>query len=110
MDFDLSKPQKLLKDTARQFLARECNVRRLIETEGDPLWPAIADQGWTGLIVPEEHGGLGTGVVELAVVAEEMGRVLLPSPFIWTLMFAEAVSQESVVRRANGIHQSDIRG
>jgi alkylation response protein AidB-like acyl-CoA dehydrogenase len=90
MDFDLSKTQKLLKDTARQFLARECNVRRLLETGGDALWPAIADQGWTGLIVPEEYGGLGTGVVELAVVAEEMGRACLPGPFLSNL-FATAL-------------------
>ena len=90
MDFDLSKPQKLLKETARQFLARECNVRRLLEGDDAALWPAIADQGWTGLIVPEEHGGLGTGIVELAAVAEEMGRACLPGPFLSTL-FATAL-------------------
>jgi alkylation response protein AidB-like acyl-CoA dehydrogenase len=71
MDFDLSKPQKLLKDTARQFLARETS------------WQAIADQGWTGLIVPEE-------LVELAVVMEEMGRACLPGPFL-SNVFATAL-------------------
>ncbi len=96
MDFDLSKPQKLLKDTARQFLARECKaerVRRLMESDTafDPaLWTAMAEQGWTGLIVPEEFGGLGTGVVELAAVCEEMGRACLPGPFLSTL-FATAL-------------------
>jgi len=99
MDFDLSKPQKLLKDTARQFLARECNVRRLIETGDDPPWAAIADQGWTGLIVPEEHGGLGTGVVELAVVAEEMGRACLPGPYL-SNVFATAL-----IRAAGSVEQ-----
>ena len=65
MDFDLSKPQRLLKDSACDFLARECKpqrVRGLIETDtahDDKLWQAIADQGWMGLVVPEEHGGLG---------------------------------------------------
>ena len=92
MDFDLSKPQKLLKETARQFLARECNAERVralmaTDTAFDPaLWQAVADQGWLGLIVPEEHGGLGTGLVELAVVAEEMGRACLPGPFLSTLL------------------------
>ena len=86
MDFDLSKPQKLLKDSARDFLARECKserVRELMETDtahDDKLWQAIADQGWTGLVVAEEYGGLGLGLVELAVVAEEMGRAACRPP------------------------------
>ncbi|MGZ8832979.1 MAG: acyl-CoA dehydrogenase family protein, partial [Thermoanaerobaculia bacterium] len=96
MDFDLNKPQKLLKETARQFLSRECKperVRRLMETDtayDAALWQAIADQGWTGLIVPESHGGLGAGIVELAVVAEEMGRACVPGPFLSTI-FATAL-------------------
>ena len=57
------------------------------------LWRKMAALGWLGLVVPEEHGGAGLDYVDLVVVAEEMGRVLLPSPFIWTLMFAEAISR-----------------
>ena len=96
MDFDLSKTQKLLKETARQFLARECKaerVRRLMETatgHDEPLWQAMADQGWTALIVPEAFGGIGSGIVELAAVMEEMGRACLPGPFLSTV-FATAV-------------------
>jgi alkylation response protein AidB-like acyl-CoA dehydrogenase len=99
MDFDLSKPQKLLKDSARAFLARECRaerVRALMETEtahDDNLWQAIADQGWTGLSIPEEHGGLGLGLVEMAAVAEEMGRACLPGAFISTLMAAALIER-----------------
>ncbi len=91
MDFDLSKPQKLLKDSAREFLARECQperVRELMATataHDDKLWQSIADQGWTALVIPEEHGGLGLGLVEMAVVAEEMGRACLPGAFLSTL-------------------------
>lgn len=91
MDFDLSKPQKLLKESARDFLARECKperVRALMESDTafDPaLWQAMADQGWMGLVIPEAYGGLGLGVVELAAVAEEMGRACLPGPFLSTL-------------------------
>src|SRR5713226_4009696 len=99
MDFDLSKPQKLLKDSARDFLARECKperVRELMETDtahDDKLWQAIADQGWMGLLVPEEHGGLGLGLVELAVVAEEMGRACLPSAFLSTVFAAALIER-----------------
>jgi len=94
MDFDLSKPQKLLKDSARELLARQCKperVRELMETEtahDDTLWRAIADQGWTGLIIPEEHGGLGLGLLEMAVVSEEIGRACLPGAFLSTLFSA----------------------
>ncbi len=99
MDFDLSKPQKLLKHSARDFLARECKperVRELMETDtahDDRLWESIADQGWTGLVVPEEHGGLGLGLVELAVVAEEMGRACLPGAFLSTLTAAALIER-----------------
>jgi len=107
MDFDLSKPQKLLKHSAREFFARECKldrVRELMETDtahDDKLWQSIADQGWTGLVVPEEHGGLGLGLVELAVVAEEMGRACLPGAFLSTLTAAALVERAgSVAQRA----------
>lgn len=96
MDFDLSKPQKLLKDSARQFLSRECKPERVRElmatdTAHDPaLWQAMADQGWMGL--------LELGVVELAVVAEEMGRACLPGPFLSNL-FATALVLESGEKR-----------
>jgi alkylation response protein AidB-like acyl-CoA dehydrogenase len=99
MDFDLSKPQKLLKASARDFLARECppqRVRELMETDtahDDKLWQAIADQGWMGLIVPEEHRGLALGLVELAVVAEEMGRACLPGAFLSTVFAAALIER-----------------
>lgn len=99
MEFDLSKTQKLLKDSARQFLARHCQperVRELMETEtadDDQLWQEIADQGWTGLIIPAEHGGLGLGLLEMAVVSEEIGRACLPGPFLSTLFSATLVER-----------------
>ncbi|MFN0124690.1 MAG: acyl-CoA dehydrogenase family protein [Blastocatellia bacterium] len=99
MDFDLSKPQQLLQQSAREFFARECppeRVRELMASEtafDAKLWEAIADQGWTGLTLPEEFGGLGLGLVELAVVAEEMGRANLPGPFISTLWAAALINR-----------------
>jgi alkylation response protein AidB-like acyl-CoA dehydrogenase len=99
MDFDLSKPQKLLKESARALLARECGpgrVRELMETEtahDEGLWQSLAEQGWTGLSVPEEQGGLGLGLVEMAAVAEEMGRACLPGAFLSTLFAAALVER-----------------
>jgi alkylation response protein AidB-like acyl-CoA dehydrogenase len=107
MDFDLSKPQKLLKDSARAFLARECKasrVRELMETDtahDKQLWQAIAEQGWTGLVIPEEHGGLGLGLVEMAAVAEEMGRACLPGAFLSTFTAAALIERAgSAAQRA----------
>jgi alkylation response protein AidB-like acyl-CoA dehydrogenase len=97
MDFDLNKPQRLLKNSAREFLARECKperVRELMETDtahDEKLWRALAGQGWTGLRIPEEHGGLGLGLVELAAVMEETGRACLPGAFLSTLTAAALI-------------------
>lgn len=99
MDFDLSKPQKLLKESARALLGRECGagrVRELMETEtahDEGLWRALAEQGWTGLVVPEGVGGLGLGLVEMAAVAEEMGRACLPGAFLSALFAAALVER-----------------
>jgi alkylation response protein AidB-like acyl-CoA dehydrogenase len=99
MEFDLSKPQKLLKDSAREFLSRHCKparVRELMSTEtanDDELWQAMADQGWTGLVIPEEYGGLGAELLDLAVVCEEMGNACLPGAFQATLFSAALIER-----------------
>ncbi|QQS45708.1 MAG: acyl-CoA/acyl-ACP dehydrogenase [Acidobacteriota bacterium] len=99
MDFDLSKPQKLLQQSARDFFARECppeKVRDLMATGtafDEALWREMADQGWTGLVIPEEFGGLGLTLVDLIAVVEEMGRACLPGPFISTLWAASLIDR-----------------
>ncbi|MBV9497590.1 MAG: acyl-CoA dehydrogenase family protein [Acidobacteria bacterium] len=113
MDFDLSKPQKLLKQSARELLARECppsRVRRALETPSDPeLWQTIADQGWTGLSIAEEHGGLGTGLVELAVVMEEAGRVCMPGPFLPTMWAAAVLAQVGANEQLEKIAAGELK-
>ncbi len=94
MNFGLTETQQTLKNTVRKFLAAECpiaEVRKQMETETafDPaLWRKIAEQGWTGIIFPEEYGGFGMGMVEMAATLEEMGRALLPGPFFSTVLLA----------------------
>src|SRR5271170_1679419 len=94
MQFGLTETQQTLKSTVRKFLAAECppaEVRKLMDTETafDPeLWRKMAEQGWTGIIFPEEYGGFGMGMVEMAVTLEEMGRALLPGPFSSTVLLA----------------------
>ena len=97
MQFGLSESQKILKDNARKFFSVECpitEVRRLMETEtayDAALWTKMAEQGFTGIIFPEEFGGLGLGKVELILLMEEMGYALLPGPFFSTVVLAGSV-------------------
>ena len=96
MEFGLSESQQMLKDNARKFFAGECpmeEVRRLMETDtayDEALWAKMAEQGYTGIIFPEEYGGVGLGKVELILLMEEAGGALLPGPFFSTVALAGA--------------------
>jgi len=97
MQFGLSESQQILKDTARKFFAGECpsaEVRKLMETStayDESLWLKLAAQGFTGIIVPEEYGGMGLGKVELVLLMEEAGYALLPGPLFSTVALGGAV-------------------
>src|SRR4249919_4343751 len=99
MNFDFSDDQKFLKGEARKYLEANCppaKVRGVLDDEAkgfdEGLWKGVAEQGWLGAAIPEEHGGLGLGHLELCAIAEELGRVVAPIPFASTVyMLAEAV-------------------
>jgi alkylation response protein AidB-like acyl-CoA dehydrogenase len=90
MDFGFSEEQEMLRKSARDFLAKESPmtyVRQMMDDDRgfrDDQWKKMADLGWMGLILPEEHGGAGLDFVDMIVVLEEMGRVVLPGPFFST--------------------------
>jgi alkylation response protein AidB-like acyl-CoA dehydrogenase len=94
MDLDLSPEQELLVRAARSFLSRSCPTARVRAIEASPagfdaeLWRRMAELGWLGIGLPEELGGAGQTFLETALLAEEMGRTLLPSPFIPTVAVA----------------------
>ena len=87
MDFGFSEEQEMLRQSAREFLEGECPmtyVRQMMDDErgySEEQWKKMAELGWTGLIVPEEYGGAGLNMVDLVVVLEEMGRMVMPGPF-----------------------------
>src|SRR6202044_1494704 len=99
MDFDYTDDQKFLKGEARRFLEGHCGVAVVRGVLNNPaksydeaLWKAVGGQGWLGAAIPEAHGGLGLGHIELAAIAEELGRVCAPIPFGSTVYFlAEAL-------------------
>ncbi len=94
MDFGFSAEQEQIRQSARDFLAKECPmtlVRTLMEDEqghSEALWKQMAELGWMGLIFPETYGGAGLTHVDLVVVLEEMGRVVMPGPFFATVLLA----------------------
>jgi len=88
MQFAFTEEQALIRDTAHEFCAEHGDpgrVRAAMDSElgyDEATWRAIGQEmGWTGLAVPEECGGSGLGLVELALLQFEMGRKLLSSPF-----------------------------
>ncbi|MFT4230253.1 MAG: acyl-CoA dehydrogenase family protein [Microbacterium sp.] len=99
MDFELDDEQSALKEVTRDVLARYAGpdaARAIVDGAAEPaadLRAAGAEVGWLALAVPEEQDGLGCGLVELAIVAEELGRALAPWPFAETALVARALAR-----------------
>ncbi|MFC1926128.1 acyl-CoA dehydrogenase family protein [Chloroflexota bacterium] len=92
MNFGLSEEQKLLQKTAHDFLENKCPkslVRELEASESGyspEIWKSMADMGWLGLIFPEKYGGAGGSLIDLAVLFEEFGKAVFPSPMFSTVV------------------------
>ena len=97
MDFDFSDEQKLLRETARDYLADHAPialVRSVLESDqpmSPELWEGAAAMGWLGAVIPEAWGGGGFGHLELVTIAEELGRALAPIPFASSAAVGEAL-------------------
>ncbi len=98
MDITLNKAQLNVIKEARKFLKKECPsefVREMFEDQKgytDELWDKIVQMDWTAISIPEEYGGMGMALLDLVLILEETGRVLLPGPFLSTVsLFAEAL-------------------
>ncbi|MDX6633670.1 MAG: hypothetical protein QOG26_1675, partial [Solirubrobacterales bacterium] len=98
MYFDLNDEQRQIQETAREFLGsryKSERIRELIETDqgfDDADWAEMCELGWPGLALPEEWGGQGLGIVDLAVVFEQMGYALAPSPLLSTTIAGLALA------------------
>jgi alkylation response protein AidB-like acyl-CoA dehydrogenase len=92
MDLELTKEQKILKSSARDFLKKECPssvMREMKEDEkGYPeaLWKKMADLGWLGVMIPEAYDGIGGNYMDLAILLEAMGEACCPGPFFSTVV------------------------
>ncbi len=92
----LNDDQSMLKDSAREFMKSEAPTTHFREFRDKEckdgfshgLWKQFAEMGFTGILIPEDEGGLGLGHVEAGIVLEEVGRNLSPSPFLTTSVAA----------------------
>lgn len=112
MGIELTENERALRDSVRGWAARHATpavIRAAVdaETEKRPdCWKSLADLGMLGLHLPEEFGGSAAGLVELAIVTEELGRALVPGPFLPTAVLStvlhEAGHHTELARLADG--------
>jgi alkylation response protein AidB-like acyl-CoA dehydrogenase len=120
MYFDLTDEQQAIKSTAKGFLASRFKSERIREIAASESgfdeagWKEMAELGWAGLALPEEWGGQGLGTVELAVLFEEMGYALAPSPLLSNtiagLALAAGASDEQKERWLRPLAEGELRG
>jgi alkylation response protein AidB-like acyl-CoA dehydrogenase len=120
MYFDLTDEQEAIRATARDFLASRFKSERMREIAGsddgtdETGWREMAELGWAGLALPEEWGGQGLGVVDLAVLFQEMGYALAPSPLfsntVVGLALAQSASDEQKERWLRPLAEGTARG
>jgi alkylation response protein AidB-like acyl-CoA dehydrogenase len=96
MNFDLTDDQTEIKRTARELLANRSSFERVREAADtrrydDALWRELGELGWPGIAVAEEHGGQGLGLVELAILLEELGYAVTATPLLPTALAALAL-------------------
>src|ERR1700751_3581588 len=107
----LTEEQSMLRDSARGLISDKAPVSHLRQLRdakdatgfSRELWKSFAEMGFSGLLVPEEFGGSGLGCVEAGVVMEEIGRTLMPSPFLSTAV----VAASALTRGGNAGQKSD---
>jgi alkylation response protein AidB-like acyl-CoA dehydrogenase len=110
----LNEEQTMLRDSARGLISDKAPVahlRKLRDTKdatgfSRELWKSFAEMGFAGLLMPEEFGGSALGCVEAGVVMEEIGRTLMPSPFLSTAVLAAS----ALTRGGSNAQKSEYLG
>lgn len=107
MKFTFTEDQLLFQSSVRSLLEKECTAERVralwnTETGRSPeLWARFAEIGLLGLLVPEDHGGLGMAEIDLVLLLEETGRVALPEPVVETAAIAVPLLRDSTAAARN---------
>ncbi|HET9017054.1 MAG TPA: acyl-CoA dehydrogenase family protein [Thermomicrobiaceae bacterium] len=120
MDFDFTKDQVMLRDLAREFLTEQCTVDHVRAMMTDPvgyddaMYRQLAEMSLLGLAIPERYGGSGMGMIEQAIVLEEMGRVAYPGPFVPSVVLAATAvtasgDEEAMARYLPGLATGELK-
>jgi alkylation response protein AidB-like acyl-CoA dehydrogenase len=117
MNFDFDEDQYVIKRTAHELLGKRSSMERVRAAAEDgsydeALWTELCELGWPGIAVPEAYGGLGLGVVELVILAEELGHAVAGSPFLANalggLLIAHGGSEAQKQRWLPGIADGQV--
>lgn len=106
MDLALNDTQQLIQDSARDFVRGACNRDVLLELDRNPaalmdgLWPQVSGLGWTGMAIPEEYGGTGNAMTDVAVLFEELGAGPVPGPLFSSAVLCARILLEAASERA----------
>jgi len=110
MDFDFATEQTLLREQVRQLLKEQCPIaeaRRLLNSGEEfptDTWRTLGTLGYLGAVIPERYGGAGMGYPELCIIAEEIGRVLAPLPFLSSVYLASELLMLAGNERQKGVY------
>jgi alkylation response protein AidB-like acyl-CoA dehydrogenase len=119
MNFDFTDDQQAIKRTAKEMLAARFKPERVRELSeagehDEDAWKEMSELGWAGIFIGEDHGGQGLGIVELAILTEELGYALAPVPLLSNaaagLALQHAGSDEQKERWLPGIASGEARG
>lgn len=116
MDFDFTPEQVMLRGLARELLTEHSSTRAVRKLLEDPIgyseavWQGLAEVGLLGLAIDEACGGQGLGMVELALVLEEMGRAVYPGPYFATVVLAATTIAAAGDRAQMAAYLPDIAG
>ena len=116
MDVLPNEEEQMVKNLAREFLEAECPPRLAREMEKDDLgyppelWQKMADLGWLGISLPEEHGGQGLPLTYLGIIMEELGRAIAPVPLHSTAVPALAIAESGTAEQQRQLLPRVSRG
>jgi alkylation response protein AidB-like acyl-CoA dehydrogenase len=116
MDIGFTEERDLLRTSARRFLENECPTAFVRQRVAEPatiaqdLWREFAEQGWFGILYPEEAGGSGLGLVDMTVLMEGMGRAVMPGPFFLRVARRSGNPRRRLFRAATGMAAAHLGG
>ncbi|MDG3011659.1 acyl-CoA dehydrogenase [Rhodococcus sp. D2-41] len=116
MTIGLSDEARELRDSVRSWAARHATpavIREAVEAKREvrpQYWDSLAELGMLGLHLPEEHGGVGYGLLEAAVVVEELGRAMVPGPFLPTVVVSAVLAEAGRTAELEGLADGSLSG